>query len=238
MSKGKQANAEFIVTSVITGVISVFGLTCVIYDGTKLKYKLDYEEYKDYNIDYNISGQKSFWANCSIAALAVVVLVLVSCLTISRTSREVQTNESKKRRKIRHCDIWLPQIVMTLVEVVVNVFSLTAVLGGCFAVLRYYNICSEYNEAGFKKILFGKVLLENPFYKWLKGFVAQKSGIGNNLFTSARGFWWCSFCSWCSSRTRCCYAPSDSQTGSSRATTPKSTGSGSGSSSCSRCSTC
>ena len=77
---------------------------------------------------------------------------------------------------------------MTLVEVVVNVFSLTAVFGGCFAMLRYYNIRSEYNEAGFKKILFGKVLLENPFYKWLKGFVAQKSGIGNNLIYLSTGF--------------------------------------------------
>ena len=65
----------------------------------------------------------------------IVSLLSISVLTVSKYAVKEGVQENKKRKKIRHCDVWLPQIVMTIIETTVNFIRFFVILVSCLVVL-------------------------------------------------------------------------------------------------------
>ena len=51
--------------------------------------------------------------------------------------------EREKRRKIRHWDVWGPQLAMVLIEAVVSIVLFLVMLTGTLVVLKQFNLFGE-----------------------------------------------------------------------------------------------
>ena len=127
--------------------------------------------------DYEISGWKKEWANYLLVASVVLCLCTIFALAIRDSEIKQSQNQTQKRRKIRHCDVWGPQIIMTLVETIVNFASFTATLAGCTIVLIDFRVYLTHDQNVFKQTFFGKLVLGNAIYKLLSDKKTLSKGI-------------------------------------------------------------
>ena len=78
---------------------------------------------------------------------------------------------------------------MTLVEAAVHgLFGFTAVLVGCFTVLRQYNICLTRDKNAFSQTFFGRIILGNPLYKWMKDTALEDNMVEGGHLQLSVGF--------------------------------------------------
>ena len=148
---------RYIVIGVL-GLLFALCLMCVVYNATRLRYTTPIF---DSALSYVPLYEYSAWSAYLVAALALVVFVIQAVfvvLEMDKRAREGQQLQPEKRKKIRHCDVWGPQVVMTLVEAVVNIVRFLLTLTGVLIVLQQFNIFEEQHMRRLSMFFFGKMI--------------------------------------------------------------------------------
>ena len=62
---------------------------------------------------------------------------------VNEMNHKSNNEKPPKRKKIRHADVWGPQIVMTLIEAIINVFTFVIMMADCMKVLKHFTVMHD-----------------------------------------------------------------------------------------------
>ena len=112
-------------------------------------------------IIYNTAGGYTEAHRYNYLALALAVPLLFGVGSVA--AGEMQPGvESSKKRKIRHSDVWLPQVAMTIIQAARNGVRLMLTLAGFRRVLKHFSIFRDEHQSSFNNYFFGRFVSYEP----------------------------------------------------------------------------
>lgn len=124
--------------AVVLGVVAASSAGVVVYEGMR------YEEQNQFG-----------WL---VFVPVALLLTYEGRLAVLEMEARSQGGPSPRRRKIRHLDVWLPQLAMALVEATLCVLDLVVAVVTLRAVLGYFQIFNSGHQKNFEDQPLGKLL--------------------------------------------------------------------------------
>ena len=132
-------------------LLLALALMCAVYDGTQLRYPADSFAAPP-RYDYPV------WPGYVVAALGLAVVVVQAVSVVRQMAEQAPPPQREKRRKIRHGDVWGPQLSMVLIEAVVNIVRFLVMLTGVLVVLKQFNLFGEQHMRRLSLFFFGRLV--------------------------------------------------------------------------------